>query len=293
MTTDPRPSAKLRAALDGWRERLPEPWAEYFADVDLAFDEFDLRSPATRPQDFWPMETRSAAALTRSPFKPLHDLSPAEVRVVIIGRDPYPKRVQATGRSFEQGDLVAWTVAFRTPHLLSTSLRRIALAAAAFGEGEDGADRVGVVDRPALLQALRDGRSGLPPPDRCFGEWARQGVLWFNRAATFSSKSEQLAHRELWRPFTSRVLRVLARESRDRRMVVVLWGGDAQQLEKGSWREFAGEGLRVITAPHPSAPGVAFLASGNSLARINDELDVVHRIVWNASAPRTSEAGGT
>lgn len=229
------------------------------------------------------METRSASPLTRSPFKPFHDLSPAMVRVVIIGRDPYPKRAQATGRSFEQGDLVDWAVAFRTPHLLSTSLRHIAIAAAAFGGREGRADRVGVADRPALLQALRDGRSGLTPPDRCFGEWAGQGVLWLNRAATFSSESEQLAHRELWRPFTSRVLRVLARESRDRRVVVVLWGGDAQRLERGSWRDSAGEGLRVITAPHPSAPGVAFLASGNPLARINDQLELPHRIVWNVA----------
>ena len=293
MKTDHCSSAKLRAAINGWRERLPRPWAEHFADVDLAFDEFDLRSDATSPRDFWPTEARSASALTRSPFKPLHDLSPAEVRVVIIGRDPYPKRAQATGRSFEQGDLVDWAVAFRTPRMLSTSLRRIALAAAAFREGDDQADRVGVADRPALVQALCGGRSGVTPPDRCFGEWAGQGVLWLNRAATFSARSEQVAHRELWEPFTSQVLRVLARESRDRRVVVVLWGGDAQQLERGSWRASAGEGLRVITAPHPSAPGVAFLASGNPLARINDQLDVPHRVLWNASAPRTSEASGT
>lgn len=285
LNTDHRPSANLRAALDSWRERLPESWTEDFADVDLAFDEFDVCSLGARPQEFWPTDSRSTTADTCSPFKPLHDLSPAEVRVVIIGRDPYPKRAQATGRSFEQGDLVNWAVAFRTPHLLSTSLRRIALAAAAFREGEDRADRVGVADRPALLQALRYGRSGVTPPDRCFGEWAGQGVLWLNRAATFSSKSEQLAHRELWKPFTTRVLRVLARESRDRRIVVVLWGGDAQRLQRESWREFAGGGLRVITAPHPSAPGVAFLASGNPLARINEVLDVPDRIVWNASSP--------
>ncbi len=284
MNTDPRPSGKLRAAFDGWRERLPEHWAEHFAEVDLAFDDFDGCSPVTRPQEFWPTETRSAGAVTCSPFKPLHDLSPAMVRVVIVGRDPYSKKAQATGRSFEQGDLVDWTMAFRKPLMLSKSLRHIAIAAAAFAHGEDRASSVGVADRPALRRALLDGRSGLTPPDRCFGEWAQQGVLWLNRASTFSSKSEQVAHRELWKPFTCQVLRVLAHESRTRRVVIALWGDYAQQLASHSWRKSAGEGLRIITAPHPSASGVAFLASGNPLARINDELDTQHRIKWNAFA---------
>jgi len=284
LNTDNRPSANLRAALHGWHERLPETWAGHFADVDLAFDEFDACSPKALPHEFWPTEERSAAAMTISPFKPLHDLSPAMVRVVIIGRDPYPNRAQATGRSFEQGDLVDWAESFTNPRRLSTSLRHIAIAATAFGHGDGWADRVGVADRPALRMALRRNRTGLPPPDRCFAEWAEQGVLWLNRAATFSSKIEQAAHSELWKPFTSRMMRVLALESRSRRVVVALWGGNAQQLARESWREFAGKGLRVITAPHPSASGVAFLASGNPLAQINDELDPEHRIAWTASA---------
>lgn len=283
MNTDTRPSGKLRAALHGWRERLPVSWATHFSGVELAFDEFDIRSSAKRPLEFWPAEARNAPALTRSPFKPLHDLSPDMVRVVIVGRDPYSKKAQATGRSFEQGDLCDWAVAFARRGPISTSLRHIAIAAAACSK-KDRANSVAVADRPALRSALLKGRSGLSPPDCCFGEWAKQGVLWLNRAATFSSESDQTAHRELWKPFTDQLLRVLAHESRKRRVVIALWGDYAQELASHSWRKSAGEELRIITSAHPSAPGVAFLASGNPLVQINDELDPEHRIVWNASA---------
>jgi uracil-DNA glycosylase len=55
-------------------------------------------------------------------FRALDGVRPRDVRVIVVGQDPYPKISQATGRSFEQGDLPDWPV---NQKVIADSLQRI------------------------------------------------------------------------------------------------------------------------------------------------------------------------
>jgi uracil-DNA glycosylase len=114
-----------------------------------------------------------------------------QVRVVIVGQDPYP------------GDGVADGLAFSSRHSakVPASLRNI------FREYSSDL--------------------GLPIPDHCdLSAWQDSGVLLLNRTLTTTS-GESNAHRGfVWNSLTSDV----ARELGHRGVIAILWGKNAQEL---------------------------------------------------------------
>lgn len=127
-------------------------------------------------------------------FAAFAQTSPQEVRVVILGQDPYHGPGQAQGLSF--------SVPAHTP--LPPSLRNI------FKELSS--------DLGCALPASGD----LTP-------WSRQGVLLLNSILTVR-EGAPLSHRGLgWEWFTDEVI---ARISRQRQTIVfLLWGGPARQKQ--------------------------------------------------------------
>lgn len=120
------------------------------------------------------------------------DLTPYDdVRVVILGQDPYHQHGQATGLCFSVP---------RHLHKLPPSLRNIhrALENAGFGVQLHG-DLTG---------------------------WAEQGVLLLNTALTVRA-SEANSHAQRWAGFTDTVIRKL--DEREDPIVFVLWGEWAQR----------------------------------------------------------------
>jgi uracil-DNA glycosylase len=118
-----------------------------------------------------------------------------EVRVLIVGQDPYPTPGMAIGLSFA----VAAEV-----RRLPGSLENI------FRELQDDLD----TPRPA--------NGDLTP-------WTRQGVLLLNRALT-TAPGRPGAHRgKGWEEVTEQAIRALA--ARGKPMVSVLWGRDARNLK--------------------------------------------------------------
>ncbi|WP_202865428.1 uracil-DNA glycosylase [Ornithinimicrobium sufpigmenti] len=95
---------------------------------------------------------------------------------------------------------------------------------------------------------VRDGFT--PPPHGDLTSWARQDVLLLNTALTVRD-AEPNSHAKEWREFTAAVITKL--NERRRPIVFVLWGNPAQ-----STRDLIDEDRHeVITAPHPSARGLA------------------------------------
>ena len=113
---------------------------------------------------------------------------PEDVRVLILGQDPYPDRNHATG------------LAFSVPHTINTlpaSLRNI------FTELESD---LGIVNTSGDLSS-----------------WKGQGVLLLNRVLTTSDGSS-LAHKGIgWEEFTEEVIRISSRH----KPIAVLWGKKA------------------------------------------------------------------
>lgn len=124
------------------------------------------------------------------------DFAPFEqVKVVIIGQDPYHGEGQANGLCFSVGDGVN----------MPPSLKNI------FKEVEDDLGKK--IPKSGNLE-----------------RWAKQGVLLLNATLTVRAKSPGSHQNKGWEEFTNAVIKVLS-EKRDA-LVFLLWGAYAQK--KGS-----------------------------------------------------------
>ncbi|MDO5059424.1 MAG: uracil-DNA glycosylase [Neisseria sp.] len=135
-----------------------------------------------------------------------------EVKVVILGQDPYHGAGQAHGLSFSVQPGIA----------VPPSLQNI-------------------------YKELADDIAGFQIPDHGYlQQWAEQGVLLLNTVLTVRA-GQAHSHAPLgWERFTDRVIRVLA-EGREN-LVFILWGSHAQK--KGAFIDRSRH--LVLTSPHPS-----------------------------------------
>lgn len=118
-----------------------------------------------------------------------------EIRVLIVGQDPYPTAGHAIGLSFAVNTDVK---------PLPRSLKNI-------------------------LIELKDDLGKSVSAEGDLSRWSKQGVLLLNRHLT-TDLAEAGAHGEIgWAAFTDKVIQVLNRKL-GRKMVAILWGNQAQQL---------------------------------------------------------------
>src|SRR5262245_58535593 len=104
---------ELRTALQtmftGWKGDLSAKWRAFFASADVAPSLVPAGLPLVAPNDVIfpgrkgapPPGARPDAHVGRA----FDRITPAKVRVVVIGQDPYLHVNQATGRSFEQANV--------------------------------------------------------------------------------------------------------------------------------------------------------------------------------------------
>ena len=132
--------------------------------------------------DYCPPKPGIFRALKLTPFD--------QVKVVILGQDPYHGEGQANGLAF----------AVSPPHPAPPSLQNI------FKEIE--------------------AETGAAPRSRALEGWAAQGVLLLNTVLTVE-KHKPLSHKGLgWQAFTDRVIAELGADPRPR--VFLLWGAQAR-----------------------------------------------------------------
>ena len=116
----------------------------------------------------------------------------SEVRVVILGQDPYHDGGQADGLSFSV--------------------------------------RPGVKSPPSLRNIFKELHSDLgtvPANHGCLEAWARQGVLLLNTVLTVRAHQAHSHRGRGWEKFTSRIIQAINQQSR---VVFVLWGKPAQEI---------------------------------------------------------------
>jgi uracil-DNA glycosylase len=162
------------------------------------------------------LDRRHAAGATIFPPRPLLalELTPLhEVRVVILGQDPYHGPGQAHGLAFSVPEGV------RPP----PSLRNI------------------------FLELKRD--AGCPiPQSGNLERWARQGVLLLNAVLTVEAGQPGSHAGKGWEAFTDSVIGALASEPTPK--VFIFWGAQAQG--KAGLVEQAGGSHLLLAANHPS-----------------------------------------
>lgn len=166
----------------GWRKRLgPELEKPYFSELTK----------------FLQLEQKSGASVfpaKENILRAIQSVDLPDVKVVILGQDPYHGAGQAIGLSFAVPNSV-----FPKPPSLQNVFKEI---------------------RADLGIALPEGLSDL-------SGWVAQGVLLLNSVLTVR-EDEPFSHREKgWEEFTDEVIRAL--DEREAPVIFLLWGAAAQK----------------------------------------------------------------
>lgn len=161
------------------RGKLPA-WQAFFGANQARVDKISKKL-AQETATFYPPLTDVLAALEAT--------APDEVRVVIVGQDPYHTAGQATGFAF-----------------------------ATHGRPQPSLDNI-------YTELRSDGFAVSDPDSGDLSPWVRQGVLLINTALTVRASAAK-SHEKFWKSFTENLFTWLALHTD--RIVVVMWGRQAQ-----------------------------------------------------------------
>jgi len=177
-------------ALEGLVDRglMAPDWAAALAPVDdrIAAMGVFLREEVAAGRRYQP----SGEAVFRAFERPL-----AQVRVLVVGQDPYPNPQHPIGLSFAVRRDV-WPL---PPSLVN------------------------------IYSELRDDLGIIPPRHGDLTAWADQGVMLLNRSLTVEPGASNSHRGRGWEPITQCAIEALAR--RGGPCVAILWGADARKLK--------------------------------------------------------------
>ena len=148
-------------------------------------------------------------------FNALCHTSFANVKVVIIGQDPYHGPGQAHGLSFSVPSTIA----------PPPSLKNI-------------------------FKELQQDEKITPPTSGCLLPWAKQGVLLLNATLTVRANTPKSHYGKGWEIFTDRIVELLAK--RKEPLVFMLWGSSAQEKALRILQDKQYNHHLLLQAPHPS-----------------------------------------
>ena len=163
-------------------------WAEALAPVDDDIESMGrfLREELAAGRRYQP----SGESIFRAFQRPL-----ADVRVLIVGQDPYPNPEHPIGLSFAVRRDV-WPL---PPSLVN------------------------------IYRELRDDLGIMPPRHGDLTAWADRGVMLLNRCLTVRPGASNSHRGKGWEPVTEQAIRALA--ARGGPCVAILWGSDARRLK--------------------------------------------------------------
>jgi uracil-DNA glycosylase len=176
-----------------------------------------LRSTTGQSLQKYLQERRAANAIIYppEPFKALTLTSLKDVKVVILGQDPYHGAGQAEGLAFSVAKGVK----------IPPSLRNM------FKERE------------------RD--LGIPPANHgSLMSWAAQGILLLNTTLTVEDGQPTSHAKHGWEQLTDQLIEVCAKKSTP--VAFLLWGGHAQAKRELISRHNSDQRHLILTANHPS-----------------------------------------
>ncbi len=145
-----------------------------------------------------------------------------EIKVVILGQDPYPEKGRATGRAFEVGDLHSWNDKFR-----QVSLKNIIRL---LHKNYNNIDEYKQILKFSEIQKeIAEGRFNIAPPDKLFKSWENQGVLLLNTYFTVEHGMTG-SHISIWESFSIKLLNYISQENKN--INWFLWGKFSEEKSK-------------------------------------------------------------
>ncbi|MBN1968770.1 MAG: uracil-DNA glycosylase [Candidatus Delongbacteria bacterium] len=177
-------------------------------DYSLIFDEKTLK----RIDEFLDDNeiTPSKCNVFRSLIMPLND-----IRIVILGQDPYPQIGAATGLAFEVGNLQSWNQSI--PQRSLQNIIRLVYKA--------------YFDEWITFSEFRKRNIDniIKPPNELFKSWFSQGVMLINSALT-TIPGNPSSHMNFWLPIIQRLINYISLNKKD--IKYFLWGSFARNFEQ-------------------------------------------------------------
>ena len=204
----------------GWKAILKEEFEKpYFIDL-VEFVKAEYSS-----NECFPPTEQIFSAFNNTPFN--------EVKVVIIGQDPYHGLGQSHGLCFSVGENVK----------IPPSLKNI-------------------------FEEIR-ADTGTPVPENGYLErWAKQGVLLLNATLTVRAHNAGSHQRKGWEKFTDAVIKKLSDERED--IVFLLWGGPAKK--KGGKIDASKHLVLTTGHPSPLAANRGYWFGNKHFSKTNEFL---------------------
>ena len=207
-------------------------------EIDSKVDTCLARVTAAGP--YLPLENEPNSVIWRAFKLPL-----AQVRVLIVGQDPYPNAARAMGLSFSTGP---------------------------------GGD---VPDSLANIY-LEVAEAGYRKP--AFGDlsaWREQGVMLLNRSLTIPQEQQARPKRHIrwWSPLAVAAMKTIGAQARTRPIAAMLWGVPAHGM-----RKYLEPDVEVFASSHPSPMSVQRTAGAEPPFRGSDPFGKVNRWFESRSA---------
>lgn len=191
----------MRSELIG----IDKSWIEGGLDLDLIEKVLDVIAEKRKTKEILPSQNDVLNAIKQTSLD--------NVKILIIGQDPYPSAEHAHGLAFS-------SLSDKTP----ASLRNI-------------------------FKKLEKDFPNLKHNSNTLTNWTKQGVLLLNTSLTFEDKAPKVLkeHTLLWKPVIDNIYQVLI--NRGKTLVVFRWGAHAQK----SGEAFEGKkNIYVMDTTHPS-----------------------------------------
>jgi uracil-DNA glycosylase len=163
---------------ESWKEMLREEFNQEYFEMLIKFVKAEYEQTTC-----FPPGNKIFAAFDRTPFE--------DVKVVILGQDPYHGAGQANGLSFSVAD--------------------------------------GIPHPPSLMNIFKEQQKDLHTPYPQSGNlerWSDQGVLMLNAVLTVEQGKAGSHQKKGWERFTDTVIQTLSNEREN--LVFMLWGGFAK-----------------------------------------------------------------
>ncbi|HMZ02676.1 MAG TPA: uracil-DNA glycosylase [Burkholderiaceae bacterium] len=238
--------------------RLQRPLAEAFGGLPAAWAGLaqDFLASAAGQRICTLVDERRAAGVEvypADPLRALRRLTPTQVKVVILGQDPYHGPGEAQGLAFSVPDGVKIPPSLRNIH-----------------------------------RELADDLGTSPPSSGDLSPWIEAGVLLLNTSLTVERDRPASHAKAGWAEFTDAVIDAVALDPVPK--VFLLWGAHAQQ--KAERIRSAGPGHGLLMSNHPSPlsarrPPVPFLGN-RPFSRTNEMLQARGSLPvdWSLQSPR-------
>ena len=205
----------------GWKGQL---LSQFSCDYMRQLNQF-LQNEKAQNKVIFPRGSEILNAFTYTPFD--------QVKVVILGQDPYHGPGQAHGLSFSV--------------------------------------QPGVKTPPSLVNIYKELQRDLgiaPPNHGCLIEWAKQGVLLLNSVLTVQAYQAASHQGQGWEQFTDSVIKAL--NDQREHLVFLLWGGYAQR--KGHVIDHNKHLVLTAPHPSPLSAYRGFIGCGH-FSRANQYLE--------------------